>query len=175
MSTFSSAPGYMDAMQADDTALSIYALVDQYSSGIQDLREGVHGLTPHQILSRPVPGKWSTLELVAHLSGSEIYFADRIERTLALEKPLLVGVDEQPYPDRIGFKSLDIEEELALFTAIRKHVTRVLRQQPEEAWTRVGIHTETGLVTVRQLVLQPIRHLKHHLVHLRAKRAALGI
>lgn len=165
----------MNAMQADDITLSAQALVDLYAKGIQDLQDGVRGMTSEQALARPVPGKWSTLELVAHLSGSEIYFSDRIERTLALEKPLLVGVDERPYPERIGFQTLDLEEELALFTSIRKHITRVLRQQPEEAWKRVGVHTSTGLVTVRQLVLQPIRHFQHHLVHLHAKRAAMGI
>lgn len=175
MSTFSVDPGYMDSMQADDITLPVATLVAQYADGIRDLLLELEGMAPNQALERPVPGKWSTLELVAHLAGSEIYFADRIERTLALNKPLLTGVDEQPYPARIGFQNLDLGEEVALFTAIRKHVARVLHHQPEDAWKRVGIHTETGLVTVRQLVLQPIRHLKHHLVHLRAKRVALGL
>lgn len=175
MSAFSNDPGYMDSMQADDITLPVGALVELYAGGIEDLLLQLNGITPDLALKRPVPGKWSTLELVAHLAGSEIFFADRIERTLALNKPLLTGVDEQPYPDRIGFQRLDLGEEVALFTAIRKHITRVLRLQPDEAWKRVGIHTETGLVSVRQLVLQPIRHLRHHLKHLRTKRVALGL
>jgi hypothetical protein len=51
----------------------------------------------------------------------------------------------------------------------------VLRRQPPDAWQRVAIHTETGMVTLRQLLLQPIRHLNHHLVFLVEKRKALGL
>jgi len=37
------------------------------SQGIEDLRTAVAGMTAEQVLSRPIPGKWSTLEVVATL------------------------------------------------------------------------------------------------------------
>ena len=41
-------------------------LTDTYLAGVQTLRDAVAGLTREQLLARPVPGKWSTLEVVCH-------------------------------------------------------------------------------------------------------------
>ena len=161
--------------QRDDPALTTAELIAAYERGVEDLRAAVAGMTPEQLRARPVPGRWSTLEVVSHLAGAEVFFTDRIERTIALERPLLVATDERPYPERIGFQELDLEEELALFTSLRRHLARVLRRQPPDAWARAAVHTETGLVTLRQLVQQPVRHLRHHLPFLAEKRAALGL
>lgn len=164
---------YMTGMQQDDEGVGPEALVAAYLGGVDDLRAAVAGLTPAELTARPVAGKWSTLEVVAHVADAELYFADRILRSLALDRPLLVGVDEAPYPDRLGYQSLDLGEELDLVAAVRRRVARVLRHQPADAWHRPGVHTETGFVTVRQLVFQPVRHLRHHLPFIAAKRAAL--
>jgi hypothetical protein len=84
-----------------------------------------------------------------------------------------MGFDERPYPERLNYQALDLAEQLDLFTALRRHGTRILRLQPPEAWLRVGVHSETGLVTLRQLVFQASRHVRHHLPFIAEKRAAL--
>ncbi|MFO0878336.1 MAG: DinB family protein [Gemmataceae bacterium] len=165
---------YMARMQRDDESLVSDDLIAAYEQGIDDLQAAVQGMTRAQVQARPLPGKWSTLEVVAHLADSEIFFTDRIERTIALDRPLLMAVDEHGYIERLGYAHFDLDEQLALFTALRRHVTRILRHQPPEVWSRVAIHSETGQVTLRQLVLQPIRHLCHHLPFIAAKRAALA-
>ncbi len=167
-------PDYMMSMQRDDAALGPKELIAAYECGIEELKSAVVGMSQDQLLARPIAGKWSTQEVVSHLTDTEIYLSDRIERALALERPLLMGVDERPYPERLNYQAFDLSEQLALFGALRRHICRILRMQPLEAWQRTAIHSETGLVTVRQLVLQPIRHLAHHLQFIAAKRAALG-
>jgi DinB superfamily len=164
---------YMAGMQRDDDSVGTAELIDAYERGIEDLRTAVAGMAPEQVVSRPIPGKWSTLEVVAHLAGTEIYYTDRIERTIAVERPLLIGVDERPYPSRLNYQGLDLAEQLDLFTALRRHVTRILRLQPPEAWQRVGVHSETGIVTLRQLVFQAVRHVRHHLPFIAEKRATM--
>jgi hypothetical protein len=121
-----------------------------------------------------VPGKWSTLEVVCHLAGTEIYLSDRIERTLAMEHPTLMAVDERPYPERLHYQSLVLSEQLDLFTALRRHTARVLRLQPAEAWQRTAVHSEMGEVTVRLLVQQATRHIRHHVWFIAEKRVALA-
>jgi len=164
---------YMKAMQRDDGSLAAADIVAPYEQGIDDLRAAVAGMTPEQVLARPIAGKWSTLEVVAHLADTEIYYTDRIERTIALERPLLMGVDERPYPQRLNYQALDLAEQLDLFAALRRHVTRILRLQPSEVWQRVAVHSETGIVTLRQLVFQAVRHVQHHVPFIAEKRAAL--
>jgi DinB family protein len=165
---------YMTTMQRDDDAVGTPDLVAAYERGIEELRAAVAGMTPSRVLSRPIPGKWSTLEVVAHVADTEIYFTDRIERTIAMQRPLLMGVEERPYPERLNYQALDLEEQLDLFTALRRHVSRILRLQPPDAWQRTGVHSETGIVTLRQLVFQAVRHVRHHLPFIAEKRAAMS-
>src|SRR5262245_17989460 len=154
---------YMAATQRDDESVASADKLAAYEQGIADLRSAVAGLTAEQILARPIPGKWSTLEVVAHLADTEIYYSDRIERTIALERPLLMGVDERPYPERLNYQAFALTEQLDLFAALRRHVARILRLQPPEAWRRTAVHSETGVVTLRQLMFQAVRHVHHHL------------
>ena len=165
---------YMAMMQRDDDSLSSADLIAAYERGIDDLRSAVASLTSEQVLARPVPGKWSTQECVGHLADTEIFFTDRIVRTIAMDRPLLMSADEKLYIERLDYQSFDLEEQLALFTALRRHAARILEAQPPEAWQRQAVHSTSGLVTLRQLVWQAVRHLRHHLPFLAEKRAALA-
>ncbi len=127
---------YMAMMQGDDGTLGSTELIAAYEQGIDDLRSAVAGMTPEQVLARPVPGKWSTVECVGHLADTEIFFTDRIVRTIAMDRPLLMSADENLYIERLGYQSFDLDEQLALFTALRRHAVRILRMQPPEAWSR---------------------------------------
>ncbi len=167
-------PGYMAGMQRDDESVSAFELIDAFEMGIEEWRSAVAGMTPEQVLARPIAGKWSTIEVVSHVADTEVYFSDRIERTIVLERPLLLSVDERPYPDGLHYQSFGLAEQLDLFAALRRHVTRILRLQPPEAWHRTAIHTGTGLVTLRQLVFQSVRHARHHLPFVAEKRAAMS-
>jgi hypothetical protein len=84
-----------------------------------------------------------------------------------------LNVDERPYPERLNYQGFDLVEQLDLFTALRRHGTRILRLQQPEAWLRVGVHSETGIVALRQLVFQAMRHVRHHLPFIAEKRAAM--
>ena len=53
-------------------------------------------------------------------------------------------------------------------------MSRVLKSVPPEAWQRIGVHTEGGPVTLRQLVLHATRHLRHHVAFIEEKRHALA-
>lgn len=165
---------YMTKMQGDDGSLGNAELIAAYEQGIADLRSAVAGMNSEQVLARPVPGKWSTVECVGHLADTEIFFTDRIVRTIAMDRPLLMSADENQYIERLDYQSFDLDEQLALFTALRRHAVRILRAQPSEAWQRTAVHSDSGLLTLRQLVLRAIRHLQHHLPFIAEKRAALG-
>lgn len=165
---------YMAMMQGDDGALGSAELIAAYEQGIDDLRAAVAGMTKEHVLARPIPGKWSTVECVGHLADTEVFFTDRIVRTVVMDRPLLMSADEKYYVERLDYQSFDLGEQLALFTSLRRHAARILRAQPPEAWRRQAVHSTSGLLTLRQLVLQAVRHLRHHLPFIAAKRAALG-
>jgi organic hydroperoxide reductase OsmC/OhrA/uncharacterized damage-inducible protein DinB len=164
---------YNAKMHTIDESSSTADLLTAYVGCVERLREAVAGMDRDALRARPVEGKWSTLEVVCHLTDTDIYFTDRIERTVALDHPLLLGVDERPYPERLQFQEQDVDEELLLMEVLRKRTARILRRQDASVWTRTAVHSEAGLITLRQLVTKCVRHVDHHLPFIAQKRAAL--
>ena len=98
-----------------------------------------------------------------------------MKRTIATERPLLLGGQGGRYPEPLRYHDRHIDEELDLITLTRRQMARILRLQPEGAWGRTAVHSETGLVTLRQLVLHAVRHQDHHLWFVAEKRRSLGV
>jgi uncharacterized damage-inducible protein DinB len=160
--------------QTDD-GRPVSELIEAYRNGPRLLRDSVAGLTREQLLARPVPGKMSAQEVVCHVADADQYLADRMKRTVAMERPLLVGVDGWLYLEALRYHDRDVELDLALVEATRAQTAADLERFDESAWSRTAIHTETGLVTLRQLLLHAISHLESHVAAICEKRQALGV
>jgi uncharacterized damage-inducible protein DinB len=161
--------------QFDDDELSFAELVSIYEKGVEELRSAVAGMSEEQVRSRPVAGKWSTLEVVCHIADCEQFFADRMKRTATMERPLLLGADGFRYPAALRYQEHDLAQEVDLVAATRRQMASTLRLVPPVAWQRTAIHSETGLVTLRQLLLHAINHLRHHLRFVAEKRTVLKL
>jgi len=150
-------------------------LITDYAAGPELLRDAVKGLTHDQLLARPVAGKWSTLEVVAHIADFEIVGADRIKRTIAENQPTLPDGDENLFAKALAYHSRDLAEELQVIGSIRAQVTRILRTLPDEAFSRIGIHSAAGPMTLTQYIQRGINHITHHIKFITEKRQALGV
>jgi hypothetical protein len=149
--------------------------IDDYLAGVKTLRDAVKSMTPAQLRTRPIAGKWSTLEVVCHLSDFEPIMADRIKRVLSHDTPALLGADENRFAASLAYHNRDLEEELAIVEKTRAQLARILRAQPAAAFQRCGIHNERGPCTVEQLLSGAINHIPHHVAFIHEKRRALGI
>src|SRR3954470_17974113 len=139
-------PDPIAAAQRDDGSLSTGDLIAAYESGSRQLRDAIGGLSPEGLRARPLEGRWSTLEVVCHLADCEQFFADRMKRTVALNRPLLIGSDGFRYPGPLRYHDHDATEEVELAALTRRQMARILRLLPPDAWQRTAVHTETGLV-----------------------------
>lgn len=154
---------------------SLPALIDSYLAGPRLLRAAVEGMTRDQLLARPVPGMWSTLEVVAHLADFDPILAERMKRILALERPTLLVADENRFVTALAYADRDVQEELAILDVTRSQMARILRTCPPEALQRVGVHSERGEMTLERVLTAAVNHIPHHLAFIRAKRKALGL
>jgi len=150
-------------------------LINAYLSGIEMLRHSVRGMTREQLLARPVPGKWSTLEVVCHLADFEPIFADRMKRVIAEERPSLLGADEKRFAAALAYHQRDGEEELAIIEQTRRQMARILHTLPATAFERAGVHNERGPRTLEQLLTGATNHVPHHVKFIHEKRRALGL
>src|SRR6516165_12173343 len=154
---------------------TLAALVENYLAGAQALRRAVAGLSPEQARARPVPGKWSTLEVVCHLADFDPILADRMKRVIAEDKPSLIGADEKRFAAALHYHERDVEEELAIIDNTRRQLARILAKLPADALNRIGVHNERGPRTLEQLLTGAIDHIPHHVKFIHEKRQALGL
>src|SRR5262249_48969763 len=162
-------PGGAPAMPA------LSPLIDDSLAGAAALRRAVAGMTREQLVARPVPGKWSTLEVVCHLADFDPILADRMKRVIAEEKPMLLGADEKHFATKLAYHERDLEEELTIIERTRQQLARILRTLPDEALARVGVHNERGPRTLEQLLVGATNHIPHHVKFIEEKRKALGL
>ena len=150
-------------------------LIDEYVAGVTTLRDAVASMSPEQLKARPIPGKWSTLEVVCHLSDFEPIMADRMKRIIAEDRPSLLGADEKRFAAALAYHERDAEEELALIEQTRRQMARILRTVPAEAFQRVGVHNERGPLTLEKMLTVTVNHIPHHVQFIHDKRKALGL
>jgi uncharacterized damage-inducible protein DinB len=151
------------------------ALIESYLASLPRLRRAVADLGPDRIKARPVPGKWSTLEVVCHLVDSEQAWCHRMKRVIAEDRPLLIGYDETRFTAGLPYHEADLEHELALLEGMRHQMARILRGLPEAAWSRTGVHNERGLMTLEEMLQAESDHVPHHLAQILEKRKALSL
>ena len=147
--------------------------IDDYVSGPALLRQAVAGMTQEQLVARPIPGKWSTLEVICHLADFEIVLADRIKRIIAEDEPTLLSGDQDAFAVRLAYHQRNAEEELLLITLIRQQVARILRTLKADDFQRRGIHSELGPLILETMVERITGHIPHHVRFIEEKRKAL--
>ena len=150
-------------------------MIEDYLAGVGTLRRAVAGMTREQLLARPVPGKWSTLEVVCHLADFDPILADRMKRIIAEDKPQLLGADEKRFAAALAYHERDVNEELDLIERTRSQLARILRTLPDSALERVGVHNERGPLTLERLIVTATNHIPHHAKFIAEKRKALGL
>jgi len=150
------------------------ALIDRFEQGGTKLRESLAGLSESDLKSFPVPGTWSIQQLVIHLQDAELVAVDRMKRIIAEERPLLVGFDENKFTEKLEYNRQNVMDAATVVELARKNLAIVLRTLAEPAWSRFGIHTERGKITLAEILEMYTNHLERHLKFLYEKRAALG-
>lgn len=149
-------------------------IIQRFVSQADALHSLVQGLSPADLDAVPIPGKWSLRTLVIHVMDSDMFAIGRMKRIIAENNPLLIAYDETAFAASLNYGKLDLGICCGLFRLGRVHMGEVLRLQPPEAFSRVGVHNETGRVALGPLVEGYIRHVEHHLRFAREKLAALG-
>ena len=148
--------------------------IETYAAGGARLREAVVGLSDEQLQAFPIPGTWSIQQIVVHLNDSDAVGIDRMKRVAAMERPLLMGYDENAFTARLRYEAQPVADTLDLFDLNRRLWAITLRGLPDEAFERIGIHSERGKLSLAELVADYIRHLDHHLAFIRRKRDLLA-
>jgi uncharacterized damage-inducible protein DinB len=148
-------------------------LIEQYEIGGQTLGQAIAGLSDAQLRSVPIPGKWSTHQVVIHLADADAAFADRIRRIIAMDNPALLAWDESAFAKNLHYEQQSAEDAVAMIDLTRRQMARILKSLPDEMKTKTGMHSERGKQTLEEVIGFANWHLDHHLKFVAEKRAKL--
>lgn len=153
--------------------MRLQQLIDEYAAGPERLRQAVAGMSEAQLDAAPIPGRWSTRQVVSHIADFELVYADRMKRVVAMNEPELLSGDPDVFAARLRYDQRDVKEELQLVEAVRRHAGRILRLLDEDDFKRNGRHSEDGPLSLETLLRRIARHIPHHVKLIEDKRKVL--
>lgn len=157
---------YRDAIGQDDPFLVM-------SDTPQKLRRLLRGLTEKQLSRPPAPGKWSIKQIIAHLADGEVILGSRYRLIAAHDRPAIQGYDQDLFVEMLGLENATTEELLYDFEMARAVNIGLLVRLPEEAFDRVGIHSERGEESIETIVTNYAGHDRVHLAQVETIRTGL--
>ena len=146
-------------------------LLERLRRGAELVAVSITGAAGSEVDFTPAPGKWSIRQIVAHLSDSEIAAAMRLRRIIAEDNPRLEAYDQDAWANNLGYSRRKPSQALETFRRIRAENYELLKELPEAAFDRVGLHSERGPLTLKQLTRLVAEHAESHASQLRARRA----
>ncbi len=117
------------------------------------LKAALKGVPKKLPLWTPGPGKWSMLEIVAHMRDMERdAYINRYRRILAEDNPTLPDVDGDLIALRDDYRSLKLSEVLRDFVKLRKECLKLLKSVKAGQWERMGTHETAGPLSMGDLL-----------------------
>ncbi len=155
--------------------MSMSDLIDQYLAGPEELRRAIEGMSDEQLDQTPVPGRWSTRQVVCHIADFEPIYADRMKRVIAEDNPTIFGGDPDLFAARLAYSDRKIDQEIQMIEVVRRHVASILRTLSTADFKRQGTHSEAGPLTLEDLLHNITNHIPHHVRFIVEKRQAMGV
>jgi hypothetical protein len=147
-------------------------LIAQYAAGPARLRAALATVPAEAMTWRPAPGEWSAHEVVCHCADSETNSYARIRYVLAEKDPVVQGYDQEQWAREFDYHAAPLEPALATVDAVRANTAALIRRLGDEAWARVGRHTESGRYTAEEWLRIYAEHLEVHARQIEANVAA---
>ncbi len=136
-------------------------LIDQYKDGFRVVTEALMGATEQELDGRPAPGKWTAREVVHHLADSEMTAAVRARLLVAVDRPQLVGFDQDEFARRLHYDR-PIESSLEAFKAARVSTAELLERLSDDEWRREGTHSQAGRYSLERWLEIYAPHAHRH-------------
>jgi hypothetical protein len=138
------------------------------------LLEAIHGINEAGLRRPERPGRWSILEVIAHLSDLELMCAVRFRLILATDRPTLQNLDQQAWVARVHEHD-SRDEILEQFWFLRRLNLSLLEGLDETQRRRAGMHPLFGEMTIDDIAAMLTRHQAKHLSQIEEIKRTLGL
>jgi hypothetical protein len=130
------------------------------------LAQLISGVPDDTLHRRPAPGKWSIVEIIAHLAEDELTSSWRYRQMLEHDGVALLGFDQELWARLGDYNSWTARDALDMFRLLRQANVTVLSHLSPAEWERSGTHAERGRLTVRSLAAHMVGHDANHIAQI---------
>lgn len=134
----------------------------------------IHGIAAEDLRRPERAGRWSILNVIAHLSDLDLLTNVRMRMILADDHPRLPGFDQERFVAAVHEEDT-LADLLEQFGALRRMNLSLVARLSDAELSRTGDHPEYGSMTVRQLINRLQRHEEKHLQQIDGVKNALGL
>jgi uncharacterized damage-inducible protein DinB len=158
------------------------SIIARFADGPAQLEQALTGLQDADLDAPPVQGGWTIRQIVHHIVDGDDVWKLCIKAALGNEQGEFTlewygVVPQDTWAERWAYAGRPIDVSLALFKAIRAHVTQLLAHVPG-AWSRSitlrKASGETTRLTVGAVVEMQTDHVQHHVHRILAIREERG-
>ena len=148
----------------------IAELLERFRRGPEVVAVATTGAAGAQLDFQPEDGKWSVRMILGHLTDAELVAGVRFRRVIAEENPQLLAYDQEAWAANLSYSKRRIADVMDLFRKLRAMNHRLLEELPEEAFSRTGMHSENGVMSLLDLLLGYVEHTERHAEQMHAVR-----
>jgi uncharacterized damage-inducible protein DinB len=121
------------------------------------------GVSAETFRARPIPGKWSAHEQLAHLARYHQIFLQRIDRILSEQAPEFPRYRAEDDPEWPAWTSLPTPQLLVRISSMRAKLMARLRALTDEDFERTGVHPRFSAMSLSLWLEFFLVHEAHHL------------
>ena len=131
---------------------------------LDSLATVLQGASANALERRPVSGKWSARENLAHLARYQIVFLERLQRIRDEDRPRFGRYRAEDDPEWGNWIDRPAEDVLRELRVGREEIVRAIESLSEDGLRRVGVHPRFGEMTVAEWLEFFLLHEAHHLL-----------
>jgi hypothetical protein len=143
-------------------ALSREAVIDGTESGLRAVTDAVAATPESSRNRRPAPEVWSVNAYTAHLDEAAGVIFGRVQAIAERDRPALQWYDQDQTATEGRFDERPADASLRGLTETVGQFTDYLRALPAGAWSRPGVHSRAGAVTLAEIAHDMPHELQHH-------------
>jgi hypothetical protein len=147
-------------------------ILERFRRGAELLAVVTTGAAGTELDFKPSDDKWSVRQIVCHLSDSEAVTTMRLRLIAAEDNPTLGAYDEQAWARNLDYGRRKISQALETFRRLRTENYELVKDLPEAALARTGMHVERGKTSLLDLVKYNAEHVENHVKQIQVVRAA---
>ena len=167
--------GRPEASEASEAVFTRYIsrvagenVVQSLESQLEETVPWLRGISEEDSLHRYAPDKWTIREVMNHVSDTERAFAYRALWFARGFSTPLESFDQESAVPAAQANLCPWANLLDEFHTVRSATLALLRNLPEEAWTRAGV-AGGNRITVRALAFLAAGHADHHFAIVRER------